>query len=488
MIKHSMRPCKFPQRGNYLILGAFGLVILLMAAALAVDVSRKFSLEQKAQDVADAAALAGAQQLPNVALARLQCTTYIQSAAGSWYVPPDTDITIFVSDDNRSGSVAVVVRGSWDPVLLPAWLFGDENYDISRFAIAAMTLETSVKVTYENGTLDSPPSGPYALFIGDTDAGSSQFGEPGANQITIVGNAHFNHCADIGGQNHVDSQGVFEAQCLEGDVAELEGQKDGSSPYAVPPILNAAAMVSDILLDISVGAQAAYYTLNTYKPLLAKNGSVVYMDDGSSPVEAKWDGSQWTVRTGNKTVAPNAGFNTGMGNGIDLEVAGDLVLELPNSAGKFWQGSVRSTGKMSMGANNSEIRCVQKGDAVAGLDNAGLALHSGSGLPDNSLAFDNAGNAVNVYGVLYVEGSLLWTGNMSAAGTIGTPGDYNATGNGFIKGMVYADDLSPANGGGLGGNNLKIYYDAEMISGLEITNAVTRTPPKYSNPTVWLMR
>ena len=65
------------QRGATLVLTALALAALLGAAALATDLAVIYGARRRAQEVADAAALAGGQLLPNTARATAAATAII---------------------------------------------------------------------------------------------------------------------------------------------------------------------------------------------------------------------------------------------------------------------------------------------------------------------------------------------------------------------------------------------------------------------------
>lgn len=462
------------EKGSYIVLAAFVLIVLMMTAALAVDISRKYQLEQTCQDVADAAALAGAAMLPNAELARTTCTTYIRQAAGNtWYTPRDSDVLIAVAKDNRSGTVGVLVRGSWDPLIMPDWLVGGIlPNEVVRYSIAVMALDTSRQTWAGPGDLDSSPNGPYALFVGDTAIISSVLG----NSLFLIGNAHFNDIVNI--STHIQNMqidGTFE-------VAPGSTGGGGITPVVSGweefPALDRSELVWDVVLDENDAVQKAYY--NTAKPLLASNGVAV------PNTTAEWDGTKWIIESTGNVTSDLAGQAGAWGTGVDLNIIGAAEIDLPGSSGggsqNYWLGSISSTKLMELTSNNAEIRTVNKATGIEGLDNIGLALSPGWTMGPGQLAFDNGGNALNVYGLMHTWGNVTWTGNMNNynAGYEGTGGNYDAVGNGFIKGSLVAGSLTST------GNNFKVYYDGDLSGDAPITNAQSASPDQFGTPTVWL--
>lgn len=493
------------QRGSYLVMAAFILVVLMIVGALAVDVARKYRLEQIAQDVADAAALAGAAQLPDEEAGRLAAMRYIQQFGTDSYVPSPTDIQITVSPDNQSGTCGVIVYGAWDAIFMPMWLTGDPQYGISRYAVAVSFRELTSETRYMPGDFSNAPTGPYALFVGDSNTAISS--DVTGNSMQIIGGAHFNHAANFSSSNGSEILGgTLEATSLSGSVA---GTMQVPTGYEEPPTIDRSKLVSDVTLDISQSNQAAYYQAGVEVELHRPGADGLYgtaddipvrQNDGSAIKVTYQGGNIWNLSLASHNVGVGATNNAGVGNGLDLSVVGDLNAEIPgsNAGGDQinWIGSIVCSGRFTndngSGGNNSEIRAVTKANAAAGLDNAGIAVYSGYSNP-GGLTFDNGGNALNIYGLLSTDGTLLWTGNMSNPSSSSPTGGtgtapYDAVGNGFIKGAVVCRTFDTNQGGGVQGNNVKIWYDGTLTQGPPITDALVVTPPRYSSPRITLIK
>lgn len=506
------------ERGSYLVLAAFVVLMMMIASALGVDVSRKYRLEQVAQDVADAAALAAANYLPDEPAARAAAVRYIDQHTHGDYTASmnqSADIQIAVSADNRSGTVGVILYGSWDAMFMPLWLTstatGEKEYMVSRYAIANMKRTVTQDSYFAPGTVNQAPGGPFALYLGDSDATTTSDWE--GNNGWIVGSAHVNHPMDFTGSmgSELDS-GDFESPFA--ITGTLTGAMTIPAPYVPPPAIYQDSLIADVRLDTNLPNAQAYYADGVVMPMIRPGPDGVYGDDSTTamvneamddiPIRMD-DGSivtamytaitgLWTVGTGNSNVT--SAMNNGIGTGVDLYVNGDLSIGMPNSAGGgaqcYWKGSMRVSGKMTVTSNNSELRCVLDSEDVYGLDNAGLGVHTGWELPDGAVGLDNGGNMFNIYGLAQVEAAVLWTGNMSnpSSSDPGTTGNFDSVGNGFIKGALVAEDMDDANGGGVvsPGNNLKIYYDGTMTGGVPILNAAFNTPPRWGTPVVALIR
>lgn len=159
-----------PQRGSVLPLTLFLLVALMSMAALAVDLGMMYHARQRAQDIADASALAGGRLLPNVQSASstaLQIAAANNGATGWTTVSPST----VTQDDGTTVSVkpghALVVQGYVNAPLSFAPLIG---YAPTSQDGAANTVSVAARAGILVQTVCGLPSGaPVAPFglIGD---------------------------------------------------------------------------------------------------------------------------------------------------------------------------------------------------------------------------------------------------------------------------------------------------------------------------------
>jgi len=474
------------ESGSYLVLAAFILVVLMVTAGLTVDISRKFMLEQTAQDVADSAALAGADMMPDSAKARQACIEYIQQHSAG-YVPYDSDIQITVSDEDRSGTVGVLVTGAWDPVIMPTWLVGNELYGITRYAIAVAAWDTSSKTIYGDGDLSNPPGGSYALFVGDTNVGSSLSGLDG-NNLYFKGDVHINGSITVSNSPQNTIVGSFEAGSSAGGGGIAVQDGVAAEPW---PEIDADKFVNDVYLDKDNPADIARYG-GAGASLLGTNGQPVKSASGVD-VTCRWDGSKFIITTDNSNVTAASSSQTATwGNGVDVKVNGSLDINLPNTQGKYWLGSFQVSGTISVPAanNNTELHGLYADNAdpnlvaIEGKDNAGLAVYAGASYTADQTAIDIQGNQTCWYGTVYTPGRVNWGGNFNNynANDEGTDGNYDASGNGFVKGSVICGSITSTN------NNFQIYYDAALSDDFPITNSPQSSPPRYSTPTVWLQK
>ncbi|WP_321931150.1 pilus assembly protein TadG-related protein [Paraburkholderia guartelaensis] len=101
------------QRGSVSVMVAVFLVVLLGCAALAIDVARWVIVRNELQNAADAAALAGARQLPGQLVAAASSTTWSNAATAA-----TTVANTYAGGNHANGQSIVtpqtVVAGYWD--------------------------------------------------------------------------------------------------------------------------------------------------------------------------------------------------------------------------------------------------------------------------------------------------------------------------------------------------------------------------------------
>jgi hypothetical protein len=175
------------ERGQVLVMVALMFPVLFGFAALALDVGHAFQLRRHLQVAADAAALAGAQELPNTASAQAVANGYNASAGGRNARPNLPVVTTAVSFPEPVGAKVRVTesaksRGFFGGIL------GFDGFDVSATAVAAKSSTTT-------GT-------PLAVYVHEL-CGHKGFISGGLN-MRIEGGIHSN------GHFEVKNQG-FEA-------------------------------------------------------------------------------------------------------------------------------------------------------------------------------------------------------------------------------------------------------------------------------------
>ena len=170
------------ERGSLLLVAAIGLMAFMVVLAVAIDTARLWRLQHLTQEVADAAALAGAQYIPDTALARVTAENYIKQRAAQYfgtvqegasaYLQPE-DIMVATHDTvtaslrrvDMGGTVTVIVRGAFNPIFMPNWLYGSYTSGLYRTATAVGGRHNErFAINLDIGDL---PLGRFALFVGD---------------------------------------------------------------------------------------------------------------------------------------------------------------------------------------------------------------------------------------------------------------------------------------------------------------------------------
>lgn len=210
------------KRGVVLIVAAVALVALLGLAALTVDIGRAALAAQRAQEVADAAALAAAQRMPEVNYANTALTNTLDAnnAALNWpsvsvgsddfhYYQPGTSVPDY--GVLPAGQYAVTVEASVDDEFLLARAVGLNEMHIARKAIAlAERRYDSLPVLFANQDVDwedgfvSTGSGVYIDGAMHSNSGVIFRG----SNITVTGLIEYRHYIILTGQDIDLQQGA----------------------------------------------------------------------------------------------------------------------------------------------------------------------------------------------------------------------------------------------------------------------------------------
>ncbi len=220
--KHSLalsRPRR--RRGLVLVTVLLALVALMSLAALTVDLGRMAVAVQRAQAVADAAAMAAAHQLPDTDLAdaRLADVVSANNEANPWpevAVNTDQDVTYYAAGDEvpgygvlESDEAAVTVQAHVNEAYGFAKVAGLEQMNIVRPATA--------KVTASAGACP-------CLFAGEDSTSATGITINGSG-IRVEGDTHSNTRVTINGSNQYFSGPVVYRNRLtvNGSGIELAG-------------------------------------------------------------------------------------------------------------------------------------------------------------------------------------------------------------------------------------------------------------------------
>lgn len=162
------------ERGSILVIVALMLVVLLGFSALVVDVGMAYGQERKLQNALNAAALAGAQALPDTANAVTAVNNYIQL---NGYSPS----TMAISFSNSNNTITVAGTQTVNYVFAKVLGFSSSSIHLSAAATRS----------------GAPQAFNYALFSGD----SSQNLELNGSSDSITGSVHSNAGVDCNGAN-----------------------------------------------------------------------------------------------------------------------------------------------------------------------------------------------------------------------------------------------------------------------------------------------
>jgi hypothetical protein len=207
------------ERGGVLVMVAVMLPVLLGFAALVIDVGHAYQLRRHLQASADAAALAGAQELPNVSNAEAAARAYDAAPDGRNERANLPEVTTVVTFPEPAGAKVKVTesaksRGFFGGIPIP----GFDGFDVSATAVAGKSSTTA-------GT-------PLAVYVHEL-CGNKGFISGGLN-MRIEGGIHSN------GHFEVKNEG-FEAV----GSATVYRPPHASSPSPPGPPQPAACKTSD---------------------------------------------------------------------------------------------------------------------------------------------------------------------------------------------------------------------------------------------------
>ena len=210
------------QRGATLVLTALALTALLGAAALATDLAVIYGARRRAQAIADAAALAGAQLLPNTAQATAAARAIIAAnttGGGMFTATSVTSPATVTRDDGTTVSVgpgdSLMVQGTVDAPLA----FGPAvGYQPASRTGMANTLSVPAEAAVVLGSACGLPAGvgvaPFGL-IGDDPANADPTARYMATLLSTATNAQtpqpkaYQPVTSYGGQPLILRQNVW---------------------------------------------------------------------------------------------------------------------------------------------------------------------------------------------------------------------------------------------------------------------------------------
>ncbi len=168
-MRKRLRHMRRDEGGSVLVMIAILLPVMLGMGALAIDVAGWYQTRRQLQSAADAAALAGMQDLPTSATASTDAQNYvIKNASGAG----TTVTTPFNSDSNQ---IKVTVTKSYPSIF--GGLLGLGSVQISASAVAKKTGTGSSK---------------SALFASNTACGGTNGVYIVSNNVNVIGGTHSN--------------------------------------------------------------------------------------------------------------------------------------------------------------------------------------------------------------------------------------------------------------------------------------------------------
>lgn len=276
------------ESGQSLVMVVLLLGVLLSFSALVVDVGLLYAEKAKLQNAADAAALAGAQMLPNQESAK---STAIAYAASNGFTISLDDVDVPYDEDDTKVRVEVT---NDVPYIFANFLGFDETESGTIVSASAVATKSDINLPAEFG---------YAIFSESTTAHLGI----GKNNWTINGNIHSNYSLDLGKNNNV-LNGAAEGHT----TVDKSGLKSGT--YTVvsnAPIINISADFKTALLD-KVKSATKHLTGNqVINDNNIELNSSIYVEGDVLIKSNKFTGKGFIYATGNITLDGN---NISMGN------------------------------------------------------------------------------------------------------------------------------------------------------------------------------
>jgi Flp pilus assembly protein TadG len=285
------------ESGQAMVLVALSLVVIMGFGAFTVDIGRGAMQQSELQNIADAAALAGAQDLPSSSIATNTAISYAGTnglLATQNNVPKLGDKIVVTTDSTK---IQVVVTRNLEYTF--AKVLGFENKEVSARAVA----------TKSAGGLG--PVFDYAIFSGNKYPGTKMesFSTRLQNVLNVTGSGHV-----VSGSIHSNYQVNIGSMVVTG-VASAVGTVTGSkittkspgSPYVPMPDF------SSVLPTIKAAAQKAgqYYTSSINKKDVSLNVTQpIYVEGDAKLTGISFSGDGCIYATGKITI-------TGSGDSYD---------------------------------------------------------------------------------------------------------------------------------------------------------------------------
>jgi hypothetical protein len=277
-------------RGAVLPLVVLMLVGLLAVSSLAIDVGFAYEKRQRAQNTADAAALAGAAAIaggPATAIAEARSYIDRNGFAGSLAainLPPTSGTHV-----GNPQCIEVIPEG--DSSTFFAQVIGIESFDVDARSTACSTQSTGLP----------------ALFARGTNCGTLGVDWPGSSTV-VSGAVHSNAGIKVGGSgNQVQGPGTYLG------TLDAPSDKISWSPSTANPTKLTTALASP-----------AAWTYAEYLPggARAVAAGTAYVSAGSSTITTSWLAGRGYYNTSTKVIRPGLYVTTGSVDLSDSDIKG----------------------------------------------------------------------------------------------------------------------------------------------------------------------
>lgn len=292
------------ESGQVLVLAALSLVVLIGFTGLTVDVGMAQYTRSKMQNAADAAALAGASELPTAGTAIITATDYAASnGAPDWII---TATTPYAGDPNK---IEVVCAGESESFFTK--VLGIEIGNVGARAVAE-------RASMQGGPFD------YTVFSGDPNYTLTFNG----SNTTVRGSAHSNDDFTINGSSQ-EITGSAEAvskftmngsnQTIVGTCQAEQITTNGSNIHIGAQLESAAAWIdmpdfSELIQTEAESAGQAYLGNRTFNGSNHSVDSPIYVDGNLTVNGSGFSGKGIVLVSGNITF-----------NGSNLSSSGSSV-------------------------------------------------------------------------------------------------------------------------------------------------------------------
>lgn len=331
------------EQGSIAIILALAFTVLLGFCALVVDTGMIYIQAQKLQNAMDAAALAAAQDLPNISLALIDAEQYAQQNGIS-----PSEIEVSFTDENNT----VTVTGKRTVNYYFAQVLGYKSGTVSRTASAT---QASMGAAFN-----------YALFSGSKTSelvlnGSSQY---------VGGSSHTNYSFD-GNGSKLTITGACEAVnniTINGSQIDI-GSRITDAPYVEMP---------DFSETIRLQAEQANQSYSGGKNFNGSNVSVqspIYVDGDLTVNGSRFSGKGTIVATGNITFNGSNLLNSGEDAVCFYSKNGNITI---NGSGINLEGIVYAPkGTITMNGSQQTIQGRVIGNQVT-INGSNLSITSGA--------------------------------------------------------------------------------------------------------------